>query len=420
MFNNILHSLYMQHIQSVKHRLKQIKVNRKILILSNYISELDKAFFKWMCPIHDIDNLYIIVEIKNDNVKIAIAYDTHTISSLYNVSFHGDEVKRIEEIHNFFDNINTNFNISSLTEQYIIVQCVHSINSSKLIYDEHTRNVMAMMLHEKTKYEIYCICKANEMAMYAHKRVQKYFRLCSHSNEIDIYKKYIQHINDRAESCPYSPIVSINKHSSIIHYKQLSDKRVQIYSLLIDAGAKYNAYCSDITYTYSKEYTAKIAIKKITTIQKNIIKYIRKRVHNIRAIDINEFAKQVTLNALKKLNLITHSADRNIQSKLYSLFTVHSVCHSIGINVHDMYHITKKYPANNICLAIEPGIYFIEKLISNISDNVKKHINFTELNKYTNIGGIRMETNIVIYEHRVFNLSNRRHVKMLLNMLTAN
>ena len=52
----------------------------------------------------------------------------------------------------------------------------------------------------------------------------------------------------------------------------------------------------------------------------------------------------------------------------------------------------------NMIITIEPGIYFIDKLIDKLLTNYKDYINIDTLNTYKNyiVGGIRIEDNVLV------------------------
>ena len=51
---------------------------------------------------------------------------------------------------------------------------------------------------------------------------------------------------------PYANIVALNEHCAVLHYQyQDTVKPAQSRSFLIDAGAQFNGYASDITRTWS-------------------------------------------------------------------------------------------------------------------------------------------------------------------------
>ncbi len=49
---------------------------------------------------------------------------------------------------------------------------------------------------------------------------------------------------------PYSNIVALNEHASVLHYTKLDHRApAEMRSFLLDAGAEYNGYAADLTRT---------------------------------------------------------------------------------------------------------------------------------------------------------------------------
>ena len=70
----------------------------------------------------------------------------------------------------------------------------------------------------------------------------------------------------------------------------------------------------------------------------------------------------------------------------------HSLGHPVGLHVHDTSKTKTDKLKVNMIFAIEPGLYFTETL------KTQKLVNLTELLKYIDIGGIRIEDTILITE----------------------
>src|SRR5712691_1979011 len=104
----------------------------------------------------------------------------------------------------------------------------------------------------KTEYEIECIRGANEIGARGHIAAEKAFR--AGESEYEIHLAYLRATTHAEEELPYGNIIALNENAAVLHYLQHIRKRIdgkKRYSFLIDAGASYNGYASDITRTYS-------------------------------------------------------------------------------------------------------------------------------------------------------------------------
>jgi Xaa-Pro dipeptidase len=72
---------------------------------------------------------------------------------------------------------------------------------------------------------------------------------------------YLEACAQREEEMPYNNIVAYNENSAVLHYQHLgADRTPPLRSFLIDAGAQYRGYASDITRTYAPNFPAALLI----------------------------------------------------------------------------------------------------------------------------------------------------------------
>ena len=110
----------------------------------------------------------------------------------------------------------------------------------------------------KTDYEISCLSIASKKAAEAHKIARQSF--LEGKSEYQIHMDYLASLQVTEHELPYGSIVGTNEKSAILHYqnkRHLTDNKV----MLIDAGARYLGYCSDITRTYIRKKEFQIFFK---------------------------------------------------------------------------------------------------------------------------------------------------------------
>lgn len=136
----------------------------------------------------------------------------------------------------------------------------------------------------------------------------------------------------------FKTIVAMGKNSNKPHYFPTTQRIGKNAIILIDAGTKYNGYCSDVSRTISFGKATKDQHEKYAEVRE---------------------ALETTLKAIKK-GEIAGNIYKVAQDKL-SLPLPHALGHGIGITEHDFpegigptssWTIEKNY-----CLAIEPAIY---------------------------------------------------------------
>ncbi len=178
--------------------------------------------------------------------------------------------------------------------------------------------------------------------------------------EYEIEAEFIhEFIKNKSKGFAYSPIIASGKNSNILHYNENNAKCHKDDLILIDVGAEYGNYSSDMTRTlpisgrFNKRqkavYESVLNIKKIAT---KLLK---------PGITFDEFHLQVGETVTKeliKLNLLSLKDVKN-QSKdnpLYKKFFMHGVSHHLGLDTHDYGLIENPLKANMV-VTVEPGIY---------------------------------------------------------------
>jgi Xaa-Pro aminopeptidase len=137
---------------------------------------------------------------------------------------------------------------------------------------------------------------------------------------------------------------------------------------------------------------------------------------------------RVIVRGLKDLGLMKGNVDDAIEHGAHALFFPCGLGHMMGLDVHDMEALGENYIGYNDevkrstqfgtaflrfalpykpghVFTVEPGCYFIPELIEmwKSEGKFKEFINYSKLDAYMSIGGIRIEDNVLITEkgHKV-------------------
>ena len=193
--------------------------------------------------------------------------------------------------------------------------------------------------------------------------------------------------------------------------------------LLIDAGAENPMhYASDITRTTPVG-------GRFSDRQKSVYSIVLKALYNsIDAIkpgktynEIHMAAAKIIATGLKEMDLMNGDIDEAIAQGAHALFFPHGLGHMLGLDVHDMEDLGEDFVGysntttrsaqfgktflrlgkkleEGFVITVEPGIYFIPALINKWKAEKKftEFINYSEVEKYFNFGGIRIEDNILV------------------------
>lgn len=226
-----------------------------------------------------------------------------------------------------------------------------------------------------------------------------------------------------ADAVPYETIVGSGHHGSILHALPTSRVVKSGEVVLIDAGAARHHYCVDITRVYSAD-------GKFSTQQKSLYDVVLKAQQNAIAMcaegvewkDVHLASARSMAEGLRQLNILNVSADVAVETGAIGVFFPHGVGHLVGLHVRDVGGLNnpnpKKYAGariridmplkNGYLMTVEPGLYFIKEILN--SDETrrtfKNEINWNEVNRWMDFGGIRIEDDIFIQSQGPKNLTS--------------
>ncbi|MGE3919804.1 MAG: Xaa-Pro aminopeptidase [Gammaproteobacteria bacterium] len=254
------------------------------------------------------------------------------------------------------------------------------------------------LLHEmrliKSDHEIICMRKAADVSVNAHKKAMQHCKPGLMEYEIEAVLRY-EFIRQGCISQAYPAIVAGGKNACTLHYID-NDQALQSGDLLlIDAGAEYEYYASDITRTFPIN-------GRFTAEQKAIYEIVlAAQLAGIAEVypgnawpNIQKKIIQIITEGLVELGILKGSVSDLIELQAYKEFYMHNSGHWLGLDVHDVgayrTHDNWRTLAPGMVLTVEPGIY-----IRNTSDKIDPC--------WHNIG-IRIEDDVLVTEesHEVF------------------
>jgi Xaa-Pro aminopeptidase len=137
--------------------------------------------------------------------------------------------------------------------------------------------------------------------------------------------------------------------------------------------------------------------------------------------DLHFMACRIITSGMKELGLMKGDVDEAVKEGAHALFMPHGLGHMMGLDVHDMEGLGENFVGYNEetkrstqfgtaflrfalpfkpghVLTIEPGCYFIPELIGQWKAEGKftEFINYDKIKNYMELGGVRIEDNILI------------------------
>lgn len=160
----------------------------------------------------------------------------------------------------------------------------------------------------------------------------------------------------------YGPIVGSGPNATVLHYRA-NDRLMQDGEmLLIDAGAEFDYYASDITRTFPVNGRFSPAQREVYEV------VLRAQLECIAAIkpgvtlpSLQEIAVQCITAGLVELGIVAGPVEDAIKQELYVPYYMHRVSHYLGMDVHDVGAYFRGGKPNPLqpgaVITVEPGIY---------------------------------------------------------------
>lgn len=212
---------------------------------------------------------------------------------------------------------------------------------------------------QKNEEEIKTIKKATAISSKAHIEVMKYCR--AGLNERELHGRFLFEIMKRgAHAEAYPGIFASGPNACILHYTSNNRIMQEGELLLVDAGAEYNYYASDITRTFPVNgkfsKIQKDLYTKLLEVQKQTIQMLKP---GLSFKTIQDSLVELLSHLMKEVNILSGSVKNIIQEKKYKKYFPHTFGHSLGLDVHDpVFSETKNIELKeNTIITVEPGLY---------------------------------------------------------------
>lgn len=166
-------------------------------------------------------------------------------------------------------------------------------------------------------------------------------------------------LNNRSKGFSYTPIVASGYNACVLHYIENNKECKSGDVILLDFGAEYANYCSDLSRSIpvSGKFTdrQKAVYQSVLHVKKEATKLL------VPGINLHDYHKEVGLlmqNELVKLKLIdqTDIKNQNPNWPAYKKYFMHGTSHFIGLDTHDV-GLWHEPIQENMVFTVEPGIY---------------------------------------------------------------
>ncbi|KAI8947333.1 peptidase M24, structural domain-containing protein [Xylaria longipes] len=317
----------------------------------------------------------------------------------------------------------------------------------------------------KSDYEIDMIRKANAVSSEAHREVAR--SMYGLSNECQLEAAFLSSCTaQNAHAQAYPIIAGSGPNASTLHYDANNEPLAGRQLVVLDAGAEWDCYASDVTRTlpigstFSPE--AKAIYDLVHQMQEECIQRIRP---GVAFRDLQLHATLVAVKGLLRLGILHNgTADEIFKNGTGSAFFPHGLGHHVGLDVHDVLSKDLLRPAGenmwgkrrpigpnslramikqaaattddaaaaasgdrtyntlqaNMIVTVEPGLYFCRPYIEAYflhSEQHSKYVDQAVLERYWDVGGVRIEDCILVTEDGYENLTTAPKGEELLSIL---
>ena len=223
----------------------------------------------------------------------------------------------------------------------------------------------ATIVHElrviKSPEEVEIMQTAADIAAEAHCEAMKAVRPGMREYEVEALIEQIFRRHGAAAPA-YTSIVGAGANATVLHYINNDGELRDGELLLVDAGAEYKGYASDITRTFPINGRYSKAQREIYDLvlkaQMACVEMVRPGVTHDQ---LKQHSIQVLTEGMVELGLLKGDPEQLIKDKQHEKFYMHGLGHMLGIDVHDVgrYYYGKESRAlePGVVMTVEPGIY---------------------------------------------------------------
>ncbi|MDX1903606.1 MAG: aminopeptidase P family protein [Thermonemataceae bacterium] len=268
----------------------------------------------------------------------------------------------------------------------------------------HTYKRIAPIMHRlravKSSWEIFLMQKACQITEKGFRRVLNFIKPNVWEYEIEAEFAH-EFLRNRSKGFAYTPIIASGKNACVLHYIENNQVCKDGDVILIDVGAEYANYASDMTRCVpvsgrftprQKEvYNAVLRVMKaarIMLVKGNNLEKYHKEVGKMMESEL------IGLGLLRKHEVESQNPD----FPLYKKYFMHGTSHLLGLDVHDVgskHHIFEA----GMVFTCEPGIYIPEE---NLGIRLENDILITD------DGNIDLMEHIPIEAEEIESLMNKR------------
>ena len=234
----------------------------------------------------------------------------------------------------------------------------------------------------KSKTEIDLMQLACNITESGFKRVLKFVK--PGVTEFEIEAEFMhEFLRKKSKGFAYEPIIASGRNACVLHYTDNNKECKNGDVILMDVGAEYANYASDMTRCIPVNGTFSERQKQVYNA---VLRVMKEAASMLRpGTMLSDYHKEVGLvmqSELIDLGLIDHHdvSKQDPKKPAYKKYFMHGTSHFLGLDVHDV-GLWDKPISEGMVFTCEPGIYILEENL-----------------------GIRLENDLLITKNEPFDL----------------
>jgi Xaa-Pro aminopeptidase len=225
-------------------------------------------------------------------------------------------------------------------------QCEPKITASMV----DISHIIARMRRKKSRLEIELMFKAAELTMVAQEAAARSIGDGVRESQVQAGIEYV--FCEAGATAAFPSIVATGKNSTVLHYNRNNHTMRDGDLVVVDIGAEYEYYCSDLTRTYPVSGTFSRRQREIYSAVLETQEFVASRAKPGMWLS-NKDRPEESLH---------HLAVSFLEKKGFSKYFLHGIGHFLGMDVHDVGNSAEPLQEGDV-ITIEPGIYIPEERI---------------------------------------------------------
>nr|AKF43190.1 metallopeptidase M24 family protein [Erodium foetidum] len=280
----------------------------------------------------------------------------------------------------------------------------------------------------KSDLELALIQFANDISSEAHIEVMRKTRVKMKEYQLESMFLHHTYMYGGCRHCSYTCISATGGNGAVLHYGHAAapnEKTLEDGDMaLLDMGAEYHFYGSDITCSFpvNGKFTSDQALIYNAVLESHDA-VISSMKPGVSWIDMHKLAEKTILESLKKGCILVGDVDDMMTKRLGAVFMPHGLGHLLGIDTHDPGGYLKglerpKEPGlrslrtvrelkEGMVITVEPGCYFIDAVLvpAMESSNTCMFFSRENIGRFKGFGGVRIESDLHVTANGCKNMS---------------